>query len=193
MNFICISGQMRSGKNLAGSYICENFGFKEASFARPVKDIFCNAFGVDMDFVEKWKVIDSNPPSFTKNVRQSLQFIGDGFRQIQPDIWVDYAFLHNSKKTCFTDGRYINELSRIKAEGGINILLRRPGYENNDPNQSEAQIKKIVDWFVANSIPEGKVDFVSGEAPKGCEYIDFFIVNDGSIHEFNEKIRKILI
>jgi hypothetical protein len=183
-----MAGQMRSGKNLAGEYICEKLGFGGASFARPVKEIFCSTFGVDMDFVEFWKVRDENPPGFNKTVRQALQFIGDGFRQINPNVWVDYAFANNPKKSCFTDGRYLNELSRVKSEGGINILVWRPGYENHDPNESESQIKRIVDWFVSEDISEGRVPRTCTEGPKGCEYIDFFVVNDGTSSDLLKKI-----
>ena len=193
MDFICLAGQMRSGKNLAGDYFCEKLGFKGTSFARPVKEIFCRTFGVDMDFVEYWKVKDETPPGFAKPVRQALQFIGDGFRQINPDVWVDYAFSNSPKKSCFTDGRYANELRRVRREGGLNVLIWRPGHENFDPNESEAQMRRVVEWFVSNSVPEGRVSQVSSNAPMGCEYVDFFIVNDGSSAEFTDKLDEIVV
>ena len=129
MKIISIAGQMRSGKNMTGEYLCEKIKFKPASFANPVKKIFCDAFGVDIDFVEKWKVEQNFPPNFEKNVRQSLQFIGDGFRQIKSDVWIDYAIKNNPDYSCYMDGRYINELSKVRQQNGINILVWRPGYE----------------------------------------------------------------
>ena len=185
----CISGQMRSGKNVTGEYLCKKVGLRLASFARPVKEIFCNTFGVDMDFVEHWKVIDSPPPAFKKTVRQSLQFIGDGFRSINSNVWVDYAFTNNPKSSCYTDGRYLNEIERIRLEGGFNVLLFRPTHQNNDPNESEAQIKRVVDCFLKNKIKEG---YVRGNRIKvdceGFNLIDFFIVNEGSLEDLQSKI-----
>lgn len=193
MNFICMAGQMRSGKNLAGEYLCEKLGFTGASFAKPVKEIFCRAFSVDMDFVEFWKVRDEPPPGFHKPVRQALQFIGDGFRQINPNVWVDYAFSNNPSKSCFTDGRYMNELSRVRSEGGVNLLIWRPGHENNDPNESEAQIKRVADWFVLNRYPEGRVRDVARDAPEGCGLVDFFMINGGSSSDFFSKLDDMVI
>ncbi len=193
MNLFCVSGQMRSGKNVTGEHIARRLSINTASFAKPVKDIFCQTFNVDMDFVEKWKVIDQPPPGFKKPVRQGLQFIGDGFRQINQDVWVDYAFKNNSLDSCYTDGRYVNELFKIKKQGGKNILLYRPTHINNDSNESEAQIKRLVDWFVSNSL-EGDVRNICKEkSEQGCELVDFFIINDGSLEDLYSKVDRMIL
>lgn len=192
MDFLCMAGQMRSGKNVVGDHLCRRLGFSGASFARPVKDIFCRTFGVDMDFVERWKVVNEPPPGFGKTVRQSLQFIGDGFREINPNVWVDYAFANSPKKSCFTDGRYVNELSRVKSEGGMNVLIWRPGYENRDGNESEAQMGRIVGWFVSMGFKDGEVES-SEEMPPGCDMVDFFLVNDGTIDDLHRKVDDLLL
>lgn len=193
MKFICVAGQMRSGKNVTGEYICGKRNFEPASFAKPVKEIYCRTFGVDMDFIEKWKVRDEPPPGFKKTVRQSLQFIGDGFREINPNVWVDYAFNNNPEMSCYMDGRYLNEISRVRGEGGVNILIWRPKYENNDTNQSEAQIRPLVDWFASRRIEGdvGMLDFSS--APKGCELINFFLINEGDILNLYSKIERLVL
>jgi hypothetical protein len=194
MKIIAVSGQMRNGKNEIGEYICKKMNFTPASFATPVKKIFCDAFSVDMDFVETWKIKSEPPEGFEKNVRQALQFIGDGFRQIFPDVWVEYAVKNNPDYCCYMDGRYINELAKVKQKGGVNILVWRPTYENNDPNQSEAQIRPLVDWFAESKV-EGDVRKIRQEpdAPFGCEYIDFFIINDGSLDKLYQKVDKHII
>ena len=194
MKIISVAGQMRNGKNEIGEYICRKMNFTPASFATPVKKIFCDAFDVDMEFVEKWKINQNPPDGFKKNVRQSLQFIGDGFRQIHPDVWVDYAIKNNPDYSCYMDGRYINELMKIKQKNGINILVWRPGHENSDPNQSEAQIRPLVDWFAWMEL-EGNVAKIreDSDAPNGCEYIDFFIINNGSLDDLYQKVDKHII
>ena len=193
VNFLCVAGQMRSGKNVVGDHICSRLGFTTASFAKPVKDIFCEAFVVNIDFVEAWKVKENPPPKFNKSVRQALQFIGDGFRNIYPDVWVDYAFANNPPKSCFTDGRYLNELRRVRASGGMNILMWRPDYENNDSNESEAQIKRVVDWFVSHGAEDGPVECPKGDCPPGCDMVDFFLINDGTLFDLYDKVDKIII
>lgn len=193
MGLFCISGQMRSGKNVTGDQIAERLAIKTASFAKPVKEIFCNTFSVDIAFVEKWKVIDEPPPGFKMSVRQALQFIGDGFRQINPDVWINYAFQNNATDSCYTDGRYINELSRVKKEGGHNILLYRPSHVNNDSNESEAQIKRLVDWFLEKSI-EGDVRHLSkNQCIPGCEFVDFFIINDSNLEDLYSKLDRMVL
>lgn len=192
IDFLCVAGQMRAGKNEVGDHLCSSLGFRGASFATPVKEIFCRAFGVDMEFVEKWKVRKEPPPGFKKNVRQSLQFIGDGFRSINPNVWVEYAFENSPKGSCFTDGRYINELSEVRTNMGMNILIWRPGHENDDSNESEAQIRRVVDWFVSSGVPEGRVSVVDESAPDGCRLVDFFLVNDGTVDDLRIKIDRIV-
>lgn len=193
VSFLCVAGQMRSGKNVVGDHLCSRLGFSPASFARPVKDIFCRAFVSNLEFVEAWKVKDQPPPGFKKPVRQALQFIGDGFRDINPNVWVDYAFANSPPKSCFTDGRYINELSRVRSSGGMNVLLWRPKHENKDPNESEAQIGRVVDWFVKQGHRDSRVDCRDQGAPEGCGLIDFFIVNDGTLYDLYAKIDKIVV
>lgn len=193
IDFLCVAGQMRSGKNVVGDHMCDRLGFTTASFAKPVKDIFCRAFGTDLDFVEAWKVKDQPPPGFNKSVRQALQFIGDGFRSINSDVWVDYAFANSPPKSCFTDGRYINELAKVRSAGGMNVLLWRPKHENNDANESEAQIKRVVDWFVSRKMNDSRIVKLHEDAPSGCEFVDFFVVNDGTLYDLYAKIDRIVI
>jgi hypothetical protein len=129
-------------------------------------------------------------------VRNALQFIGDGFRGIRNTIWLDLCFRDDVPKI-ISDVRYVNEFKRVKAEGGLNILVGRPDKLNDDPNGSEAQIKPFVEWAL------GKWDkkFVSihgqpsyhfrsprSDAPEGMELFDIFIRNDGTKEEFYEII-----
>lgn len=193
MKMIAIAGQMRNGKNEIGEYICKKINYTPVSFATPVKKIFCDAFSVDMNFVEEWKVKAEPPKLFNKNVRQALQFIGDGFRQIYSDVWVDYAIKNNPDYCCYMDARYINELYKIKERGGINILVWRPGFENNDANQSEAQIKPLLDWYISKNV-EGDVNHIDKkDSPSGCEYIDFFIINDGTLENLYNKVDNLIL
>ena len=183
--YIGIGGQMRSGKDTVADYLAPKIGYERASFASNVKRIYCETFGVDIEFVEKWKVIPENPPGFDSTVRQGLQLIGDGFRKIKGDIWVELALRDKNRKAVISDCRYINELKAVKDSGGYNILMCRPGYENNDPNGSEAQIRPLADYF-ASTKQEGVVK-AGLDAPYGCEFVDFFIINNGTVEDLFAK------
>lgn len=213
---IGFAGQMRSGKDTCADYLalklnetaCNNLlssseenslWWKRVAFATGVKRVFMDVFDKDIDFIEKWKTNNDPPEDFDKNVRQALQFIGDGFRSIKNDIWMDLLF-REQNPMIISDGRYINELARIKAEGGLNVLVWRPGFENSDPNPSESQIKPVIDYFKQMDI-EGPVEdkFISltyadrMALPNGVELVDYFIKNDGSLDSLYNKINERLI
>jgi len=183
MKILGVAGQLRNGKDEIADFIASKLDYKRAAFASNVKRIFCETFGVDLDFVEKWKTIAEPPPGFDMPVRQALQFIGDGFRKIKSDIWVDLIFRHNPSDIVISDCRYINELKEIKKNGGWNILVYRPGFLNEDPNESEAQIKPFVLNFIAKGV-EGRVK----DDNENFSLIDFFIINDGTLDDLHKKI-----
>ena len=99
---------------------------------------------------------------------------------------------NNPEFSCYLDGRYLNELKNIKLNRGYNILLYRPGFENNDPNPSEAQIKILVDYFCSMN-KEGDVSLIRDIEVEGSDLVDFFIINDGSLEDLYKKIDSLII
>jgi hypothetical protein len=202
---IGVAGQAQMGKDTLADHLCPKLNgidgpWKRSAFASAVKKVFCETFGVDLAFVEKWKVIPEPPPGFSMPVRQALQFIGDGFRKIQPSIWLDLAFRNKETSTVISDVRYINEFVRIKKEGGLNIIIARPDKLNHDSNDSEAQIRPYVSWlmnrFRGN---ENKcVDLRSFDwkenkklvfqPPEHIELFDLFVLNDGTEQDLHQTI-----
>lgn len=175
-------GQLQNGKTTAANYIAKKCNFKKVSFAANVKKIFKETFDVDDGFIEKWKVINEPPPNFNKPVRKSLQFIGDGFRQIQDNIWIDLALRNCSTEEDYVidDVRYFNECKAIKEHGGIIVLLIRPHFINDDPNPSESQIGSIVKEYVYEDKLAGPI--------KNSEYIDYLLYNDGIISDLEGQL-----
>lgn len=198
MKLVCFSAQLGTGKDVAADYLCPklndlNLGrWERTAFADAVKNLFCNAFGVDRNFIENWKRNPEPPPRMEKNVRQALQFIGDGFRTIQGDIWIEIALREENKQFVLSDSRYINEARHVHHKGGINVVLYRPGFLNDDPNPSEAQIRPIVEWCL-NTQKEGAINHNIGNGPDGIEFYDYFLMNDGTIDDFYSKIDRLLI
>lgn len=176
------AGQLRQGKDLASDRLALTLGLSRGAFATGVKQVFCEYFGVDLAFVERWKVVDEPPPGFLVSVRKSLQFIGDGFRSIKDDVWIERLFSQYPEEVVISDVRYRNELVAVREHGGVNVLIYRPGFLNDDPNGSEAQIRPFVEYFLKTG-REGRVD-ASGD----FGLVDFFVVNDSGIDEFHAKI-----
>lgn len=183
---IGVAGQFRQGKDKASDHLAERLGLGRDAFAFGVKRVFCEYFGVDMDFVEKWKVVDEPPPGFLVSVRKALQFIGDGFRKIKDDVWVEALFGRNPDGIVVSDVRYRNELAAVRARGGVNLLIYRPGFLNDDPNGSEAQIRPFVEHFLS----KGEEGRVFGDGDFGL--VDFFIINDGDLDAFYRKIDELV-
>lgn len=202
MKVIGVAGQAQNGKDTIADRMMVHLNnleesWKRTAFAWKVKQIFCDTFNVDIEFVEKWKVIPEPPPGFDMPVRQALQFIGDGFRKIQANVWVDQPFRDKSQPINISDVRYVNEFSRIHQEGGMNILVARPDRLNNDQNGSEAQIRPYVDWFLSyfagdhrSIIDVRKLDWefirkqpLITKPPQNIEYFDVFVCNCGTKKE----------
>lgn len=186
MKTIGIAGQLRNGKDEVANYLATRLpNFERAAFAANVKRIFCETFNVDLAFVEEWKTKPEIPPGFDMNVRQGLQFIGDGFRKIQGNIWIELAF-RQDRNIILSDVRYVNELRKIRDVGGINILVYRPGFLNDDPNGSEAQIRP----FATTLEGIGKEGVVRPESyvEVPIDLIDIFIRNDGTLLDLHRKV-----
>ena len=172
MRLLACAGQLRQGKDVTADYLAKRLGWGRGSFASNVKRIFCETFGADLDFIEKWKTVPEPPPGFKIPVRQALQFIGDGFRSIKDGIWIEMLLRDPEISLIISDVRYRNELYAVRNRGGLNILIYRPGFINDDPNDSESQIRGFVEYFLRSGC-EGKID----SAPGDFGLVDFFLVS----------------
>jgi len=81
MNIIAAFAQLGNGKDTVCDYLAEKLNterfayessWKRTAFANAVKDIYCNAFGVDRDFIEKWKRNSDCPPNMIIACKASL-------------------------------------------------------------------------------------------------------------------------
>lgn len=193
---IAAFAQMGCGKDTMCDYLAKKLSkpksknkWQRGAFANAVKDTFCESFGFTREFVEEWKRKTEIPDGFQCTVRQALQKIGDGFREIKKDIWIDIA-LKSDDQLIISDGRYLNEAKKVREKNGVNILIYRSGYVNNDPNPSEASMRPFVE-YCRDTIPDGKIiHSCLVRYPDGLEYFDLFLRNDGDLQSFYNKIDK---
>lgn len=187
MKLIGIAGQARAGKDTSADYLAEKLGWARSAFASNVKKIFCEAFSAHPEFIETWKTRNEIPEGFGTPVRKALQFIGDGFRQIKDSVWVDMLLKDISSPTIISDIRYVNELRAVKERGGKTVLVYRPGFLNDDPNDSEAVMRRFVSHF----LDLGQEGLVNSTEEYGL--VDFFIINDGSVSSLHSKIDSLVL
>lgn len=200
MFVIGVGGNMQMGKDTLADRLaeilnkddCKNWKvfnrdicWDRTAFAKNVKRVFADVFDVDYEFIEEWKTKDEPPPGFDMPVRKALQFIGDGFRKIKDQIWIDLRF-RDQKPQIISDVRYPNEFIRVHQEGGLNILVGRPDKLNDDPNGSEALIRPYVEWYL-NNTSESVVDISKldlNEAPVDADKFNLFVRNDKDKEHF---------
>ena len=192
---ISFCGQAAQGKDVLANYLVEKFNSEitnredywvRNAFANAVKEVFEQTFQVDREFVEHWKRNPKPPEGFLQSIRDCLIGIGDGFRKMKPDIWINLAFINQKNNQIISDCRYISEAEYVKNTGGYNILLWRPGHENNIQNDSEQQLMPYVKQL-------SKLNF-EGFIPEDYDIpFDFFIINDGNIEKLYEKADKLII
>lgn len=198
MIFIGVAGNKQFGKDTLADYLQHRIldtahqTLERSSFAKKLKEIFCDAFNVDSDFIEKWKVLDEIPDGFGCSVRDGLKKIGNGFRDIKMDVWISHLFKTGIPQIC-SDLRFLNELKTSAESGGLNILIDRPDRKNNDADPSEAELKPLIEWF-SNVGQEGLVHDLRQQCPlPEADWIDFFIKNDSTVQQYYDKIDHLIL
>ena len=189
---VCFSGQLANGKDMSADYLIAKLNalgsqWHRCAFGDAVKEVFMRAFGKSRAWVEEWKRKDIAPPGFSRTVRQSLQFIGDGFRKIQPKIWVNKLYDGNRQDNIvISDGRYNSEWDSVYERDGVSILVWRPGHENEIQHDSESQIMPHLEKLRESQQKTGVVAIE--DVP-----FDFLLINDGTPEQLYYKIDTILI
>jgi len=191
MKFVGIAGQKQNGKDELCQMLLRCLpGWKRHSWADALKELVCDLFKVDLKFIEEWKENPEPPPGFLMPMREILQFLGDGVRQIRGSYWIDCMFDDGRVNKVIADTRYINELVATREYGGLNILVYRPGFLNFIDHPSESLIRPIIEWCVGVGF-EGELSQVWDNVflpAANVKLIDYFIFNNGSLEDLERKV-----
>lgn len=152
---VCVFGQMHNGKTTYANMLAEELAtvtsrhFYVESWARAVKDSVANKFGLTFDFIQYWKNNKETPPGFNLPMREILQLEGETARQAKTTVWIDKLMgEYASADLVIDDGRYANEAEAIHTDNGFNILIIRPGYENDSTHPSECAVGGLVKAYM---------------------------------------------
>ncbi|KKL87298.1 hypothetical protein LCGC14_1936090 [marine sediment metagenome] len=130
---IGLSGKKRVGKDTAGHYLELVHDFSRIAFADDLKK-FAKKLGWNNQKDDRG--------------RRFLQDLGMVARQYDSNIWANLAFqriLKIHRQTgqndfVVTDMRFLNEVNRVKQEGGIVIRITREDEISDDTHASETEL-----------------------------------------------------
>lgn len=182
MGIIVCSGYSRVGKDTFGKLLQKHL--KEeyflVAYATYLKHLASKCFNLSNEqmYGDLKQVSDGRyPKRGTDPVeywtpRELLQYVGEMFRQVDPDYWVNKLFefidRNKLKNVIITDGRHENEINRVLERGGKHIRIYREFDE------------RIVGL---NHISETALD--------DFDNIDFAVHNDYSLKELEEVAKEI--
>lgn len=160
---IGLIGKKRSGKNTFASVFTEEFGWKEAAFADPLRTMLLDldpliiAPSVRLsDIVNRhgWEVAKGEP-----EVRRLMQVFGTEVirKRVGETYWTDVmatrlgGALYAGKRTIISDVRFPNEAELTAEYGGTLVRIERPGLTAGDAHASETALDNFpVDLTVTN-------------------------------------------
>jgi hypothetical protein len=174
---IAFAGRANSGKSTACKMLVAK-GYTEINFADPLKVMVTQLTCVPLEWLydqeQKAMVRDIEVSSFAlqallhdkgiynlkldqdlyrfRTLRMFLQFVGDLFKEHDPDYWINLTLnrLDPNKDYVLGDCRYATEADAIRRFGGTVVLIARPGTTNTDIHSSE-QIQLTTDYQVTNT------------------------------------------
>lgn len=206
---IGICGLIGSGKNTAAEYFIEHHGFRQDSFATPLKDAVSVIFGWDRtmlegstaesrawrETVDEWWAERLGAPGLTP--RWVLQQWGTNVlrEHFHDDIWIaslERRLSNANDNVVITDLRFPNEFAALRRAGAVTIHVQR----GSEP-----------DWFTAaktlNTIPA--VSPVAREALNTLrtagvhesetawagQQVDYVVQNDATLEELYRQLDRI--
>lgn len=152
---IGFAGLARSGKDTAGRYLCERYGFERVAFADPLKEGIAAMLGMPVALMDGLK--DVPVPGLSVTPRQMMQYAGtEGLRALSPNLHVlllerRIAQRHRGARgIVVTDVRMRNEADWTRAHGLL-VHIERAPVSHIPTHASEAGVeRKEGDLWVSN-------------------------------------------
>lgn len=165
-----IAGPAGSGKDTAGAWLAEHYGFKRYAMASALK-----AGMAAMGFPEPAdRALKEQPvPGFDFTWREAAQKLGTEWgRGLDSDLWVKVAekqIRESKDSVVITDIRFENEAAMIRRMGGtvVHLLGRKADLGENQQHASEAGIS--ISW-----------------------HYDYVIANRGNLEDLYEQLERLM-
>lgn len=183
---IAISGKQGSGKSTLAKQFIEKYGFKHVSFAKALKEMAINEYGLSEEEVYG-----------AKKKREFLQNLGAEKRAEDEDYWVNIVLNQIAKNPednyVLDDLRYQNELDRLVDAGFITVRvdasseIRQERIGNTFSNPEHASETELD--YISNPVLASDED-VSWDVYINNEYenLDTFLLTADKIYKaFSEQ------
>lgn len=177
---IGITGKIGSGKSTIANYLTDVYGFKEYSFASPLKEIgeifgftHTQLYGTQQQKLEKNEIWGISARDFLQKVGTEL--FRDRLQEVLPDIkikrgiWSDmFRKKYESSPGLYviSDVRFLDEYQTIKDLGGIVIRVNRNETINKGGKEHAHRSETIMDHITP----------------------DFIVSNDSSVYELKKQM-----
>lgn len=156
MHSIGLIGKIGSGKDTAATLLMLDHGYQRVAFADPLKEMVREAdpivgyepagYGpipIHLTDVLRRMSFEQAKREY-REVRRSLQRIGQGARKIDPDFWVRLALLRINElpagvPVVVSDVRYPNEADALRARGFVLVRVTS-NREKHDAHESETAL-----------------------------------------------------
>jgi hypothetical protein len=143
ISIVAFAGPAGSGKDTAGLYLIEKYGFKKLSFATPLKNMLaamgcpCPATADEKEAIIPWLGV---------SWRHLGQTLGTewGREKVSPDIWVLIAeqFIRSEGgRFVITDCRFENEAAMVRRMGGVVVVLDGRAHEMS--GQTKGHVSEV--------------------------------------------------
>lgn len=145
-----------------------------------------NLIGNDVSSMTMYKWFCQHVGGVDLTVRELLQKLATEFaRAVNPDVWIDVGLktAHQLMSTTSTydrkcgvigaqtrhslvvvsDGRFANEILKVKAQGGYVVKIIDPHAKKSDKHQSETELDTVPEWWFNEVIVNDKTERLSME------------------------------
>jgi len=182
MSLVVISGYSRVGKDTFGKLLQKHLkdDYFLAAYATYLKNVVRDCFNLSHDQLygdlkqvpdKRYSKRGTEPVEYW-TPREFLQYVGEMFRQVDPDYWINklFEFIERNKlkNVIITDGRHENEINRVLGCGGKHIRIYR-----------EIDDRKIG------------LDHISEVALDDFDRVDYVVHNDYTIEDLDNVAKEI--
>jgi hypothetical protein len=145
-----LGGQAGSGKSTAADYLVYRYGFKEVTFAAPLKEAAGILYGLNPEQTNG-ALKEKIDQRIGLAPREIMQRLGDACRDIWPIVFVESLlqkiYLSAERMFVVSDVRFLNEARALWRAGAVMLRLERPGAAARNGVIGHVSEYEVEDWL----------------------------------------------